>query len=76
MPSKSFVAFEPLGVVLAVMPWNFPPLAGLPLRRSGTDGRQHWGFETRQQCPRLCAGNRGQVFGDAGYPENVFRTLV
>ena len=22
--SKSFVAFEPIGVVLAVMPWNFP----------------------------------------------------
>ena len=22
--SKSFVAFEPLGVVLAIMPWNFP----------------------------------------------------
>src|SRR5215831_13431211 len=22
--SKSYVAFEPLGVVLAVMPWNFP----------------------------------------------------
>ena len=22
--SKSFVTFEPLGVVLAVMPWNFP----------------------------------------------------
>ena len=22
--SQSYVAFEPLGVVLAVMPWNFP----------------------------------------------------
>jgi hypothetical protein len=26
--------------VLAVMPWNFPFLAGVPLRRTSADGRQ------------------------------------
>jgi len=72
---KSFVAFEPLGVVLAVMPWNFPL----------------WQV-FRFAAPALMAGNTGvlkhasnvqgcalaieAIFGDAGYPENVFRTLV
>ncbi len=73
--SKSFVAFEPIGVVLAVMPWNFP----------------FWQV-LRFAAPALMAGNGGilkhssnvmgcalaieDVFRKAGFPENLFRTLV
>ena len=36
---KSHVIFQLLGVVLAVMPWNFSILAGFSVCRSGSDGR-------------------------------------
>ena len=73
--SKSFVTFQPLGIVLAVMPWNFP----------------FWQV-FRFAAPGLMAGNAGilkhasnitgcalaieEIFRDADFPENLFRTIL
>ncbi len=73
--SKSFVSYQPIGIVLAIMPWNFP----------------FWQV-FRFATPALMAGNAAllkhssnvtgcalaieKIFSDAGFPENIFRTLI
>ncbi|HEY7066395.1 MAG TPA: NAD-dependent succinate-semialdehyde dehydrogenase [Chloroflexota bacterium] len=71
----SYVAFEPLGVVLAVMPWNFPFWqvfrAAAPAMMAGnTCVLKH-----ASNVPR-CALAVEEVFREAGFPGGAFRTLL
>lgn len=72
---RSLVAHQPLGTVLAVMPWNFPlwqvfRFAAPALVAGNTGVLKH-----ASNVPR-CALAIEQVFKDAGFPAGVFRTLM
>jgi succinate-semialdehyde dehydrogenase/glutarate-semialdehyde dehydrogenase len=72
---ESYVSFQPLGVVLAVMPWNFPYWqafrCAIPALMAGnTVVLKHASNVTG------CARAIEEVFTAAGFPDGVFRTLV
>lgn len=72
---KGMIVFQPIGVIMAIMPWNFP----------------FWQV-FRFIAPALMAGNAGvlkhasnvpgcalaieTLMKDAGFPDNLFRTLL
>ncbi|MEH6763148.1 MAG: NAD-dependent succinate-semialdehyde dehydrogenase [Aequorivita antarctica] len=72
---KSFVSYEPLGVVLAVMPWNYPFWQvfrfAVPALMAGNIGVLKHASNVFGS-----ALNIEKVFKRAGFPDNCFTTLL
>lgn len=73
--SKSFVTFQPLGVVLAVMPWNFPYWQVFRFAAPGLMAGNA-GILKHASNVMGCALAIEDIFRQADFPENLFRALI
>ncbi|MCB1947537.1 NAD-dependent succinate-semialdehyde dehydrogenase [Nitrosomonas sp.] len=71
----SYVAYQPLGIVLCIMPWNYPfwqvIRAAAPAMMAGNAVI----LKHASNVPR-CALALEEIFREAGFPENIFRSLL
>ena len=71
----SLVAYQPLGTVLAVMPWNFPFWQAIRCAAPALAAGNTVLLKHASNVPQ-CALAIERVFEEAGLPANVFRTLL
>lgn len=72
---KSYVSYEPIGVVLGVMPWNFPFFQVIRFTAPALMAGNGCVLKHASNVPQ-CALALERLFLDAGFPPHLFTTLM
>lgn len=72
---ESYVTFQPLGVLLSIMPWNFPYWQVFRFAAPGIAAGNVTILKHASNVPQ-CALAIAELFRGAGFPPNVFQTLL
>jgi succinate-semialdehyde dehydrogenase/glutarate-semialdehyde dehydrogenase len=72
---RTYVAYQPLGQLLAVMPWNFPFWQVMRFAAPAAMAGNAILLKHASNVPQ-CALAVERLFRDAGYPQDVFQTLL
>jgi succinate-semialdehyde dehydrogenase/glutarate-semialdehyde dehydrogenase len=72
---KSYVSYEPLGVVLGIMPWNFPFFQVIRFAAPSLMAGNACVLKHASNVPQ-CAQALEQLFRDAGFPQHLFTALM
>ncbi len=72
---KSYITFHPLGVILGIMPWNFPFWQVIRFAIPAIIAGNTCVLKHASNVPG-CALGLEKLFREAGFPKHVFKTLL
>lgn len=73
--ARSYVRYEPFGVLFMIMPWNFPYWQAIRVAAPTLTAGNVIVLKHASNVPQ-CALAIEELFRDAGFPEGVFQTLL